>query len=467
MQGGCLQCWLTCCELRGHVRAALTPRCGPGPAKPCAQGALWLDAALILATSVLSLALLADAFARENAYQLLASLATGCLLGGSQLAVLLVRAPAARPLSLHDGTQQQADAPWCRMAAPVASAVQVAVQSRVGRISQPPQHHGQALCPHQLLHAPCHRPPARAAAALPQRRARPAWRCRSARRRWPAPHIAALAGACTGAVPALPELEPHMLTLIGWGNKVCMQAGCAPASNHTRLRAHPPPCSRIAANWRLRPSQQQQQRTRQLSKQLFAALAKLDALLLALLLVVASIGAANPGAVTAAGGVQHVGLLVGAAAAAAALLPAWLAACAAVASAWIVTADRRRRLAAAVDLLYPLCYVPPLLVIFAGGLCEWQQPSRLHSCQPGQAGGPAMPMPRAEPAASRPGFMVGEPVMGTPQDVTNYHCHFPCCLQVPAREHSWHSPTQRPTLCFTPSSSWRPGPPPAGPPAAC
>ncbi|KAL4440482.1 hypothetical protein ABPG75_003483 [Micractinium tetrahymenae] len=218
------------------------------------QGASWLDAALILATAVLSLALLADAFVRENAYQLLASLAVSCLLGGSQLGVLL------------------------------ATAERNAVATAAG-----------AAC------------------------------------------LALQAGAAVLARPAYRSF--------GW-------------------RMY----SRIAANWRLRPSEQQRQRARQLSKQLFAALAKLDALLLALLLVVASIGAANPASGTAAAQPHPVGLLIGAAAAAAALLPAWLAACAAAAVAPSALQGQRRRwqLAVTVDLLYPLCYVPPLLAIFAG-----------------------------------------------------------------------------------------------------
>lgn len=49
------------------------------------------DTALILCSAVLTLGLLLDAFARENAYQLLASLALGAL-SASQLIVYLVRA---------------------------------------------------------------------------------------------------------------------------------------------------------------------------------------------------------------------------------------------------------------------------------------------------------------------------------------------------------------------------------------
>lgn len=47
------------------------------------------DTALILASAVLTLCLLLDAFARENAFQLLACLALGAL-AASQLIVFLV-----------------------------------------------------------------------------------------------------------------------------------------------------------------------------------------------------------------------------------------------------------------------------------------------------------------------------------------------------------------------------------------
>lgn len=82
------------------------------------------------------------------------------------------------------------------------------------------------------------------------------------------------------------------------------------------------------------------------------------------MLVVAAVNAANPGASAAAGQPQPVWLLVGAAAAAAPLLAGWLLAC------WVAAATpqglQRRGLATGLDLVYPLCYVPPLLIIFAG-----------------------------------------------------------------------------------------------------
>lgn len=118
--------------------------------------------------------------------------------------------------------------------------------------------------------------------------------------------------------------------------------------------------SHIASAWRLKPAEQQRLRAAALARQRFAALAKLDGCLLALLLVVTAVNAANPGA-SSQGVQQPVGLLVGAAAALP-LLGAWLAAC------WAAVLRRRRQLASAVDMLHPLSYAPPLLVIFTG-LC--------------------------------------------------------------------------------------------------
>ncbi len=117
--------------------------------------------------------------------------------------------------------------------------------------------------------------------------------------------------------------------------------------------------SRIASAWRLRPAEQQRLRAAALARQRFAALAKLDASLLALLLVVAAVNAANPSA--SEGSAQPVGLLIGAAVAAAVVLGGWLLACCLA-----VRARRPSRLAPAVDLAFPLCYVPPLLILFAG-----------------------------------------------------------------------------------------------------
>lgn len=117
--------------------------------------------------------------------------------------------------------------------------------------------------------------------------------------------------------------------------------------------------SKFASAWRLRPAEQQRLRAAALARQRFSAVAKLDASLLVLLLVVAAVNAANPSA--SASSAQPVGLLIGAAAAAAPLLASWLAAC------WLaVRARRPSRLAGAVDLAFPLCYVPPLLILFAG-----------------------------------------------------------------------------------------------------
>lgn len=62
----------------------------PTARPPALQGRLLQDLLLILLTALLSLALLLDAFARENAYQLLACLVLGAL-QISQLVVFLVR----------------------------------------------------------------------------------------------------------------------------------------------------------------------------------------------------------------------------------------------------------------------------------------------------------------------------------------------------------------------------------------
>lgn len=62
----------------------------PAPGLQGWEGGLLQDALLILCSAVLTLLLLLDAFARENAYQMLASLAANCVVTGSQLAVFLV-----------------------------------------------------------------------------------------------------------------------------------------------------------------------------------------------------------------------------------------------------------------------------------------------------------------------------------------------------------------------------------------
>ncbi|KAI3431344.1 hypothetical protein D9Q98_004402 [Chlorella vulgaris] len=116
--------------------------------------------------------------------------------------------------------------------------------------------------------------------------------------------------------------------------------------------------SRIASNWRLKPAEQQQLRDTALARQRFAGAARADGLVLTLLLIVVAINAANPG-----GGSDHpqpLGLLVGAAAAALPLCAGWLAGC------WAAARCGRRWLAIALDFAYPLCYIPPLLVVFAG-----------------------------------------------------------------------------------------------------
>jgi hypothetical protein len=119
--------------------------------------------------------------------------------------------------------------------------------------------------------------------------------------------------------------------------------------------------SRIASDWRLQPAEQQQQRVAAHSIQRFMAVARTDALLLALLLLVAAVNAANP--TPGSGQPRPIFLLVGAATAALPICAGWLAAC------WAAVAgSHRRRLATALDFAYPLCHVPPLLIIFAGEL---------------------------------------------------------------------------------------------------
>jgi hypothetical protein len=129
--------------------------------------------------------------------------------------------------------------------------------------------------------------------------------------------------------------------------------------------------SRIASDWRLRPAEQQRRRALTLGRHRFAALARLDATLLALMLVVAAINAANPGNSPAQPGT--VGLLVGAAVAAAPICGGWLAAC------WLAVRRRHRQLATALDYATPLCFVPPLLIIFTG---EASNKANMCSTQP-------------------------------------------------------------------------------------
>lgn len=119
--------------------------------------------------------------------------------------------------------------------------------------------------------------------------------------------------------------------------------------------------SRLAASWRLRPEQQERRRAEALARQGFSAAVRTDALLLTLLVLVAAVNAANPGA--EASQPQPLALLVGAAVATALVCGGWLA------GGWAVArGSRPPLLATAVDWAYPACYVPPLLIIFAGGL---------------------------------------------------------------------------------------------------
>lgn len=90
-----------------------------------------------------------------------------------------------------------------------------------------------------------------------------------------------------------------------------------------------------------------------------ACSSQLDAALLVLLGSVTAVNAA-----TAAGPGPAQGLLAGCAAALP-LLGAWLGAC------WAAVLHRRRqRLAAAVDISYALCYVPPLIILYTGKRCR-------------------------------------------------------------------------------------------------
>lgn len=118
--------------------------------------------------------------------------------------------------------------------------------------------------------------------------------------------------------------------------------------------------SRIASSWRLRPEEQEWRRAAALARQRFTAAARSDALLLTLMVLVAAVNAANPGA--AGPQPQPLVLLAGAAAAAALVCGGWLA------GSWAAACCSRRQLATAVDCAYPVCYVPPLLTIFSGGL---------------------------------------------------------------------------------------------------
>lgn len=71
------------------------PQAGPAAPRIPSQGWLLQDLLLIVFTVLLTLALLLDAFKRENAYQLLACLGLGAL-QISQLAVFLVSRQALR-----------------------------------------------------------------------------------------------------------------------------------------------------------------------------------------------------------------------------------------------------------------------------------------------------------------------------------------------------------------------------------
>lgn len=187
---------------------------------------------------------------------------------------------------------------------------------------------------------------------------------------------------CTAHAPMSNSLpSPMQATLQGRGDgaaaaalAVCLAllAACAAVARPAYLSFGWRMYSHIAASWRLKPAEQQRLRAAALARQRFAALAKLDASLLVLLAVVASVNAANPSSGDAQRASGPVGLLIGAAAALP-LCAGWLACC------WAAALGRspRRQLAQAVDLAYPLCYVPPLLIIFTGGwLCA------LHACVP-------------------------------------------------------------------------------------
>lgn len=285
------------------------------------------DSLLVLCTAALSLVLLVDAFARENAYQLLGCLGMGAL-QASQLAVFLVNL-------FFLLVQQNAEC---------GPGLQVLLKAVRGAPSK--QH--APRCPPAPLQATLHgRSDDGAAAAV-------------------AICLCLLAGALALARPAYLSF--------GW-------------------RMY----SRIASAWRLKHADKERVRAAALARQRFAALAKLDAALLVLLLVVAAVNAANP----AAGGGQQpqpLGLLVGATAAAGPLLAAWLAACR-----WAVL-PRLRPWAKWADLAFPLCYVPPLLLIFTGecGLFCLQQCRAccMPSCQHCQA--PPSPPPCTLPCAQRP-----------------------------------------------------------------
>ena len=149
--------------------------------------------------------------------------------------------------------------------------------------------------------------------AAPPRQWPSAWRFSWLPRRWPAPHTWALAGACTAGSPPAGASAPRS------------SSGSVP--RRWLVSGLPP--------WRGQ-----------------------TALLLTLMLLVAAVNAANPGG--GDGQPQPLGLLVGAAAAAVPVCAGWLAAC------WAAACRRGRRLAMALDCAYPLCYVPPLLIMFAG-----------------------------------------------------------------------------------------------------
>lgn len=288
------------------------PACTP-------QGRLLQDLLLILLNALLSLALLLDAFERENAYQLLACLGLGGL-QISQLAVFLVRI-------FHIFFHVQ-----------VGHIFHIFRTFWLGR--QPPL--GAAFVK------------ARASTALP--------------RHW---HAACVCDSLKRTTCALPRLQAE-LQGDGEEGAAAAVAAClllllaaAAVARSAYLGWGWRMYSKFASAWRLRPAEQQRLRAAALARQRFSAVAKLDASLLVLLIVVAAVNAANPSA--SASSAQPVGLLIGAAAAAAPLLASWLAAC------WLaVRARRPSRLAGAVDLAFPLCYVPPLLILFVGELLRAQ-----------------------------------------------------------------------------------------------
>ena len=291
-----------------HPSAPLLP-CRAPPPQDWAEAYLQ-DTLLILATALVCLALLVDAFSRENAYQLLACLGLSAC-QASQLVVMLVCPRRGG----RAGRQQR------------LGQVQQLAQQRLACLRR---RQGCPLVPSATHNHP---PLADVQATLEGR------------------------GDAASAVLAAASLLLLLASLL------CARA--AYLGFGWRMFSH------VASAWRLKPAEQQRLRAAALARQRFAALARLDAALLAVMVVVAAVNAANPGA----GQPQPVALLVGATAAAAPLLAAWLAAC------WRGVLPVLAPWAAALDYLFPLCYVLPLLIIYTGAcLCLWFVPQMLRCC---------------------------------------------------------------------------------------